>query len=468
MLKLFVDGKYADEAGVTVRLFFPGIEISHGGDINEGLCIVSELREDSAHALVYQDGDLLSLYAWPFSNDKGFLTRPRMLMLALYHALQKVKPTRTPWGALTGIRPTKLARQWLGFGLGDSEVAATLQDPYCVTLEKANLAVEVAKTENIIAKKIFGISDKAICFYISIPFCASRCHYCSFNCMDKPPTRELLELYANALTSEIKEKASQIHARGEVVSSIYVGGGTPTFLPDDLIEKILHALGEVKSEKTVEFTVEGGRPDSVTIQKMQILKKYGVNRFCVNPQTLNDRTLLAIGRKHTSDDFFRAFQIVRDAGIKCVSSDIIAGLPGETLFDMERTISGILKLAPENITVHNLAIKRASKLKLGIKAADLPTAETTQKMLATAQDYVKHAGYIPYYLYRQKDMVGLCENVGFSQVGHFCLYNVGMMSEVQTVVAAGAGAVSKYVDGCKITREFNVKNPEIYAKRTKV
>ena len=465
MYRLCVNHRYMDEAGVMIRLFFPRAEISRGCDTSEGLSIVSELRDDSAFAEVSQNGNVLSRYAWPFSNNKGFLTKPRMLILALYHALQKVEPTFAPWGALIGIRPTKLARDWLDIGICDSEVIATFQDPYCVTEEKAKLALEVAKTENMIVNKIFGISDKAIGFYINIPFCATRCHYCSFNCMDKPPSTEMQEMYVCALIAEIKEKAKKIADRGEIVSSIYMGGGTPTFLSETLLEKVLFALEEVKSNKTIEFTVEGGRPDSVTSEKIRLLKKYGVNRFCVNPQTLNDHTLLAIGRKHSAADFYKAFQVVREAGIQCVSTDVIAGLPQENIFDMERTIRGILKLSPENITIHNLAIKRASQLKLGIKETDLPNANTVQEMLAMAQDHVRQAGYSPYYLYRLKDMVGLSENTGYSQDGHWCLYNVGMMSEAQTVIGAGAGAVSKYVEGSKITREFNVKNPEIYVRR---
>ena len=467
MFRLFANHKYTDEAGVTIRLFFPGAKIVQISDIPcpEDTCIVSELRDDSAYAEVSQNGKILSRYAWPLENKSGFLTHPRMLMLALYHALQRIKPTFTPWGALTGIRPTKLAREWLGFGLSDSEVIRGLKDPYCVTEEKAELALEVAKTENIIAQTIFGISDKAIGFYINIPFCATRCHYCSFNCMDKPPSDAMQEMYVNALISEIKEKSKHITERAFDVSSIYIGGGTPTFLSEYYLEELLCALNAVKSRKTIEFTVEGGRPDSVTREKINLLRNYGMNRFCVNPQTLNDNTLMAIGRKHTAEDFYRAFQIVMDAGIKTVSVDIIAGLPGETLTDMDNTVEGILRLKPENITVHNLAIKRASKLKLGINEADLPTASETQQMLSLAQKRIKQEGYIPYYLYRQKDMVGLCENIGYATRGHWCIYNVGMMSEVQTVIGAGAGAVSKYVEGSKIIREFNVKNPEIYVRR---
>ena len=473
MLELFANHKYADEAGQIARMFFPGEKICSAeaaafagtGQTPGSLLIVSELRGGSAYAEVRGDGAILSHFEWPFSNNSGFLTHPRMLMLALYHALQEIKPIYAPWGSLTGIRPTKLARQWLDMGLCEEDIVSTYKNPYCVSEEKARFALDVAKTENRLAKKINDISDKAVGFYINIPFCETRCLYCSFNCMDRPPSYEMQELYISALAGEIREKAKQIRESGQVVSSIYIGGGTPTFLHEVLLEKMLYALGEVKTEKTVEFTVEGGRPDSVTKEKINLLTRYGATRFCVNPQTLNDSTLVAIGRKHTADDFYRAFRIARDAGIKSISADVIVGLPGETLFDMDSTMEGVVKLMPENITVHNLAIKRASKLKLGLKEADLPYAETAQKMLGIAQDYVKSAGYRPYYLYRQKDMVGLCENVGYSLDGFWCLYNVAMMSEVQTVIGAGAGAVSKFVEGSKITRQFNVKNPEIYIER---
>ena len=464
MYSLFVNHKYADEAGSVIRLFFPGAKITIGAQL-EDLHFVSELRQNHAYAEVSKKGVVLSSYKWPFSNVYGFLTFPRKLMLALFHALQKIKPTHTPWGALTGIRPTKLVRQWQSLGISDEEAINILQDPYCVSKTKAELALEVAKTENLIAKKIFDMSIKSIGFYVNIPFCASRCHYCSFSCMDVPPSDELQETYVNVLVSEIIEKAEQIKNMGEVVTSIYIGGGTPTFLHEASLLKIMTALEEIKSEKTTEFTVEGGRPDSVTKEKMALLVKHGVTRFCVNPQTLNDNTLTTIGRNHTSEDFFRAFDVVRDAGIKNISVDIIAGLPGESPSDMERTIKGVTGLEPENITVHNLAIKRASRLKLGKPEVSMPNASTAYDMLTTAQEYVRQANYKPYYLYRQKDMIGLSENVGYCKHGHWCLYNVGMMSEVQTIIAAGAGAVSKYITGSKITREFNVKNPEVYVKR---
>ena len=461
MFKLFTNHKYADEAGQILRMFYPGEKVELVQDEACGFLVRSLLCDKYASASVIKDGAVYSSYKWSLKNDRGFLTTPRMIMLSLYHALQNIKPIHAPWGGLTGIRPTKLARQWIEFGLSDDEIVETYKNPYCVSEEKAVLALEVAKAENEL-KKIINISDKAVSLYINIPFCATRCLYCSFSTMDKPPSQEFQEAYVKTLLNEIAEKINKIKANGQVVSSIYIGGGTPTFVKDDLLEKILCSLNELKSNFLFEFTVEGGRPDSVTKKKLVMLKNYGVTRFCVNPQTLNKSTLQKIGRNHGVDEFYEAFQIVRDAGIKTISTDVVVGLPGETLFDVKNTMEGILKLKPENITVHNLAVKRASKLKLGLQEAGLPDGTAVQKQISTAQEYVKSAGYKPYYLYRQKDMVGLCENVGYSLDGFWCLYNVGMMSEVQTVIGAGAGAVSKFVEGSKITRKFNVKNPEVY------
>ena len=509
MVRLNANHKYLDEAGNTIRIFFPGAKIlicdcesgsremapklrqphpltrfaldawrdclTSVNECNlfisspfEHLTIVSKLLDSSAYAEIFASGKSVSKYVWTLEKKDGFLTHSRMLMLSLFHALQKIKPTITPWGALTGIRPTKLVRQWLDEGVSESGAEAFLQNPYQVSKEKAKLALQVAITENRLRDLIYERGEKTAGLYINIPFCASRCFYCSFTCMEKPPTDGFLGDYTGVLVREIMEKLGVTKKGGFTVTSIYIGGGTPTFLPAGLLHKILHSLRDVISAD-VEFTVEGGRPDSISSEKLKLLKEFGVTRFCVNPQTLNEQTLDRIGRKHTMKEFYDAFSLVRKFGFKCVSSDVIAGLPGEGLKDMENTISKLIELKPENITVHNLAIKRASKLKTHHQSilgdGDM---QTVRGMLTLAADSLNEAGYTPYYLYRQKDMLGLGENVGYSRDGFWCRYNIGMMSEVQTIIGAGAGAVTKYVDGDKITREFNVKNPELYVlARTK-
>jgi oxygen-independent coproporphyrinogen-3 oxidase len=376
----------------------------------------------------------------------------------------------TPWGALTGVRPSKLVREWLGKGCEPHEITERLTKIFCVCEEKASLAINVAIAERRVATQI----SNTIGLYVSIPFCPSRCVYCSFNTSRKPAAADFLERYISALVCEYREKS---RGNTETVSSIYIGGGTPTVLSEIQLETILNAVCENFSFS--EFTVEAGRPDTLTPEKLKILKKYGVNRLAVNPQTLNDHTLQTIGRNHTAEDFFTAFNHAREVGFSCINTDLIAGLPGETPDDMRRNMEALARLSPENITVHTLAVKRASRLNEirteekrqagGSLSPELrETDSAIPDMLAIAEKSCADMGLQPYYLYRQKNMAALYENVGYSLPGRECIYNVGMMSEVQTILGIGAGAVSKFVTENKIIREFNSKNPEVYLQRLTV
>jgi len=425
----------------------------------------TEMTENAAKAWIVKDGITIAEHTLPLDALPFYLSPRRVLMLALYHALQQAIGAYTPWGALTGIRPSKMVREWLAAGWGEAKIIATMQDPFCCTEEKARLALTIAHAENKLTEKIFVKSLNPVGIYVSIPFCPTRCVYCSFNVDHKPTIKNIHEKYVDALIAELKQKANQLKKMNGMVSSIYIGGGTPTVLPEYLLEKLLGAVAE-NFETSVEYSVEAGRPDTLTKEKLNILHRYGVNRLAVNPQTLNDKTLATIGRKHTAEDFFKAFCLAREVGFNCINSDIIVGLPGETTDDVRRTMDNITKLSPENITVHTLAVKRASHINANKDLFVLPNAQTTEQMLHIASDTCHTAGLAPYYLYRQKNMVGMFENVGYSKPGYECLYNVGMMAETQTVLGIGAGAVSKFVEGDKISREFNVKNPEIYTERS--
>jgi len=447
---------------------------------NDDYIAKTEITENTAKAWIVKNGITIAEHALPLNALPFYLSPRRVLMLALYHALQQAIGAYTPWGALTGIRPSKMVREWLATGWDEAKVIATMQDPFCCTEEKAKLALTIAYAENYLTKKIFASNrnpgrmgeqsavrrtTSPVGIYVSIPFCPTRCVYCSFNVDHKPTIKNIHEKYVDALIAELGQKATQLKQMNGTVSSIYIGGGTPTVLPEYLLEKLLNAVAE-NFETSVEYSVEAGRPDTLTKEKLAILHRYGVNRIAVNPQTLNDKTLALIGRKHTADDFFRAFSLAREAGFNCINSDIIVGLPGETVDDVRRTMEGLTKLSPENITVHTLAVKRASHINANKDLFVLPNAQTTEQMLNIASDTCHTAGLNPYYLYRQKNMVGMFENVGYSKLDYECLYNVGMMAETQTVLGIGAGAVSKFVEGDKISREFNVKNPEIYTERS--
>ncbi|MCL2456965.1 MAG: coproporphyrinogen dehydrogenase HemZ [Defluviitaleaceae bacterium] len=450
---------FINEVQVTAQVFFPNEKFSFTGEISKtGYTVVSEIETDGAFGFIFNDNVLLAHYFFAHDKSLNYLNERRVVMLALFHALRTVIPTHTPWGALTGIRPSKLVREWLDDGCDENEITARLTKVFCVCEEKSRLALTVAHAEKNVSQRI----SNTIGVYVSIPFCPSRCVYCSFNTSQKPASENFLETYVSSLICELREKA---RANTEAVSSIYIGGGTPTVLSETLLEKLLHAVCENFTFSN-EFTVEAGRPDTLTPQKLKILRKYGVNRLAVNPQTLNDNTLKAIGRNHTAEDFFSAFNHAREIGFDCINTDLIAGLPDETPDDMRRNMEALAKLSPENITVHTLAIKRASRLneiRIENNGVLLSQEGVISEMLTIAEKSCAEMNLRPYYLYRQKNMAALYENVGYSLPNHECLYNVGMMAEVQTILGIGAGAVSKFVSGNKISREFNVKNPEIYS-----
>jgi oxygen-independent coproporphyrinogen-3 oxidase len=452
---------FKNEVQVAAQIFFPSEKFSFNEKISSGFTIETFFLQKNACAIVFENEKKIS--GFEFQGEETYLNERRKIMLAVFHALQSAVGAYTPWGALTGIRPPKLVREWMDDGCRDEEIIARLKNPFCVCEEKSRLALAVAKAEKNIQKKISG----TIGIYVSVPFCPSRCVYCSFNTAHKPANADFLARYIRALTDEIREKSFLARETGAKISSIYIGGGTPTFLPEDLLEKLLAAVCENFSASfDNEFTVEAGRPETLTQKKLQILKNFGVNRIAINPQTLNNATLNAIGRNHTAADFFAAFARARDVGFTCINTDLIAGLPHETPDDMRRNMELLAPLRPENITIHTLAIKRASVLnEHRQKNSD---AHTVEKMLSLAAEFCEKINLSPYYLYRQKNMVGLFENVGYSLKNHECLYNVGMMGELQSILGIGAGAVSKFVTGNKITREFNAKNPEIYIERKTV
>jgi len=493
MTCILLNHNYINEVQTVTQLFFPGNSFTsvnkRPNQYSPGYVIETYVDEKTASAKVIKDGVAVAEHVLSVDALPLHLSPRRVLMLAMYHALQSAVGAYTPWGALTGIRPSKMVREWLDCGYSHEKIRALMADPFCCTPDKARLALEVAEAEikinSIIAAApvisaapviatapvIAGLTrnlQTPIGIYISIPFCPTRCVYCSFNVDHKPAAKNIEEQYIAKLIQECTAQAQRLRELGGTLSSIYIGGGTPTALPENLLEQLLDAVAvSFNPQPGLEFSVEAGRPDTFTKSKLALLRRYGVNRIAVNPQTLNDNTLAIIGRKHTAADFFRAFDMARDAGFECINTDIIAGLPGETPCDMRRTMEGIAALSPENITVHTLAVKRASRLNATLASYALPDAKTTETMLGIASDICQSAGLKPYYLYRQKNMVGMFENIGYSKPGHECLYNVGMMAEVQTILGIGAGAVSKFVDVAnnKIHREFNVKNPEIYVER---
>lgn len=372
-----------------------------------------------------------------------------------------------PWGILTGVRPAKVAGNLLRNGNGIIKTKRIMRDEYFLNPQKAALAVSVASSEIKLLKKI----PKNTCsLYISIPFCPSRCAYCSFVSYTTPRLLSLIDEYIDALIEELEETLTTIKAIGERLVTIYIGGGTPTTLSPSQLERIFKKINQhIDVNDLIEFTLEAGRPDTITEEKLHVAKKYGVTRISVNPQTLNDDILREIGRKHTVEDFYRAYDVAKRSGIRDINVDLIAGLPNDDFKSFSETVDKIIELAPTNITVHTFSVKKASdalKNNSGIYSINVTDAT---KGVAYSQLKAKFAGYKPYYMYRQKNTVSNLENVGFSMEGHEGMYNVFMMEETQSIFAVGAGAVTKLVDcktledgGTKIKRIFNPKYPYEY------
>jgi oxygen-independent coproporphyrinogen-3 oxidase len=373
-----------------------------------------------------------------------------------------------PWGILTGIRPAKIAGKLIKGGNGIIKSKRILRDEYFLHPQKAALAVSVATQEFKLLKKM---PDDLCSLYISIPFCPTRCAYCSFVSYTTPRLLSLIEPYIEALCDDLDRTFDIISKTGLNLSTIYIGGGTPTTLSADQLNRLLSKIASrIDTSSLCEFTLEAGRPDTITAEKLSVAKKYGVTRISVNPQTLNDDVLREIGRKHTTDDFYRAYSIAKESGIKNINVDLIAGLPGDDFKNFSDTVDKIIELDPSNITVHTFCVKKASdalKSNSGIYSA---TGGDASKCVSYSQLKTKLAGYKPYYMYRQKNTVGNLENVGFSKPDCEGMYNIYMMEDIQTVFAVGAGAVSKMISGRedtkdkKITRFFSPKYPYEYLR----
>ncbi len=376
---------------------------------------------------------------------------------------------RPSWGMLTGVRPSKVATELLQKGLSKTRVKRTLTSEYFVIPKKAALATDVALNE----QKIIGVPGRRDCsLYVSIPFCPTRCSYCSFVSYTSPRLLSLIPEYLDHLLTDLKKTLSKIRELGLKLRTVYIGGGTPTILSADQLRRLLGTIAEGTDVSALEeYTLESGRPDTITAEKFAVAKEYGVTRVCVNPQSLCDEVLKGIGRCHTADEFLSAFALARESGIPQINTDLIVGLPGDNFKKFSYTFDKILSLRPENITVHTFCVKKAADiLKQGSSVYSLRGGDAG-KCVDYTQLKTQESGYQPYYMYRQKNTVGNFENVGFALAGCEGRYNVYMMEEVHSIFAVGAGAVSKMVDyqpqnGEKrsISRLFYPKYPYEYLK----
>ena len=468
-MKFVIQGELClHDVQTMAQVFFHriGFEVVDNVPIN-GLCLSLQRKARPGSAVwarLYENGVVAEFFrARIVENDANGLSRATKL--AIYSVLALYTGHRPPWGLLTGIRPAKVAAKLLNIGLSDNEVQQELRTYYLIERCRAELCTRIAHAQKDIADQ--GTNANTVSIYAAVPFCPSICHYCSFSSYPMDKYAKYQDSYVDALVKELAFIGQM--CRDKYVENIYIGGGTPTALNDANFEKLLAAISDnFAVDKAKEYTVEAGRPDTITPAKLAAMGRRGVSRISINPQTLNDATLEKIGRRHTASQFLDAYKMAREAGFDNINIDLILGLPGETPDDVGRTLEGITALSPKSCTIHTLAVKRASRLNLDA-AVSLYAADTSQMrtMLAIVTARMDALGLAPYYMYRQKNSPGNFENVGYATPGFACRYNIQMMEETQTILAAGAGAVTKLVDAAqsRINRVFNLRNPVEYSEK---
>ena len=451
-MKLKLDGNINVYYVQTLcMIFFPGEKFGAGEQDNPDapelkLSLVEKDEGLEASVTVTADGKTESAvrhlaFSDQYNREKTAKMVCGAAIVAACGALMGYRPS---WGMLTGVRPSKVATELLQSGLSKTRVKKILTGEYLAIPKKAALATDVAINE----QKLIGTPDKKDCsVYIAIPFCPTRCSYCSFVSYTSKGLLSLIPDYLVRLLEDLKLTFAKINEMGLFVRTVYIGGGTPTILSADQLRVLLSTVAELTDVTALEeYTLESGRPDTITAEKLAVAKEYGVSRICVNPQSLCDEVLHEIGRSHTAADFLRAFDVARNSEIPCINTDLIVGLPGDNFKSFSYTFDKILSLRPENITVHTFCVKKAADiLKQGSHIYSLRGGDAG-KCVDYTQLRSQQEGYKPYYMYRQKNTVGNFENVGFALEGMEGRYNIYMMEEVHSIFAVGAGAVSKMVD----------------------
>ncbi len=391
--------------------------------------------------------------------DETVSLRRRILQQSYYQAALPFLKAAPAWGALSGVRPTKLTTRCLMAGLSDEETIREMEKTYFVTPQRARLSLDCSKATVAAAAKL-GPND--ISLYVGIPFCPTRCAYCSFVSRTIGKRTELLEPYLEALLKELRHTGRLLATSGKTVRTIYIGGGTPTTLTSQQMQTLLKCIREsFDLSRCIEFTVEGGRPDTLDQEKLDVIAQNGADRMSINPQTMIDSVLKACGRRHNAEDVKTAYAQAVDAGYSAINMDLIAGLPTDDFDGFRHSLDTVIAMAPANITVHTLAIKKGADLYEKREGLS-PDAEVA-RMVDYAEEALRAAGYEPYYLYRQKYMSGSFENVGWCRPGTACLYNIYMMEELHTIISVGGGGMNKVnlPDG-RLQRFHNPKFPEQY------
>ncbi len=388
--------------------------------------------------------------------------RRRILQQSYFLAAVQVKGITPPWGALSGVRPTKLSTQHMQAGGTEESADKLLKEVYFVTPRRRKLAIDCSK-HTIEAAGLLRKKDLSL--YIGIPFCPTRCAYCSFVSQSIEKFGSYLEPYLEALLKEIAYTGRKLKESGWKIRSLYMGGGTPTTLSASQMKRLLDAINEhLDLSECLEFTVEGGRPDTLDLEKLQVIRQGGADRMSINPQTMSDDVLRRIGRSHNTAQLYQAYEDAKKAGFEGINMDLIAGLPGDTAESFLESVRRVIELDPSNITVHTLALKKAAAMYQ--QRPDLPSGEEVEEMLDRTEKALRQAGYEPYYLYRQKYMSGSIENVAWGKPGYTGLYKIYMMEELHTILSLGGGGMNKVNLGInQLERFHNPKIPQDYIQR---
>ena len=475
----FNDAEQENDSRVMLKAFFPEAKIVTS--IPEGSAAVPELfvqvrvirqeltRNDNADC-----ERLIRIYIHRDASDEqgeyedeaqqtasGKKEARNSFKRMMYDMLKKLTGRELPWGTLTGVRPTKIVYTLLEEGKSEQEIIDYLRKEYYVSDRKGRLAIKVASNEKRLLEKIDYNNGYSL--YAGIPFCPTTCLYCSFTSYPLAVWRDKVDTYVDAMLKEM-EFTSRL-MKDKKLDTFYMGGGTPTTLEAEQLDRVLGFFEEhFDTAALKEYTIEAGRPDSITRDKLMVMKKHGVNRISINPQTMNDDTLKLIGRHHTVAQVREAFSLARECGFDNINMDLIIGLPGETQEHIERTMAEVAKLSPDSLTVHSLAIKRAANLNIFWEKYKDYAMINTDDIINMTADCAADMGMEPYYLYRQKNMAGNFENVGYSKPGKEGIYNILIMEEKQTIMAVGAGASTKVVfpQENRIERVENVKDVRTY------
>ncbi len=449
----------------VIRIFLPRFqwtELAEAADTAKQSDVETITLQQTEQTWTLQMGANRSVFAVEGLDENQ---RRRILKQRVYAFMQQYTGQEAhPWGIMTGVRPTKIVHRCLDEGQQPEQISTMLRTDYLMNEEKTNLLLDVtARQRRFLLNR--EQAKNSVSIYLSIPFCPTRCAYCSFPsfCLPKP---KLQEEYLTNLLAECKAVGSALTQQGKQIQTVYIGGGTPTSLSALQLERLLdgvqHYLGSSRLE---EFTVEAGRPDTITAEKLQLLHNYGAGRISINPQTFSQHTLDTIGRKHTVQQIYDVYQTARQIGFDSINMDLITGLTGETVDDFAHSLEQIARLQPENVTVHTLAIKRTARLQLDELSNQ--QSSVVEQMHHLMNQWLKTQTYVPYYMYRQKHMIGDQENTGYCLPGKESLYNIQMMEERQTIFGLGVGSTSKYVNtnDWTLTQSSNPKDLIFYNQR---